>query len=192
MENSSFDFLKSKFNISKETFLIIKNLSTEKKLKSGDTTVKQGGTSTKLYFLLSGLMRSVRVSETGKEYTKNIYSPYSLVGPFASILTKSPSLLTYEALTDCEVYELDYKAFFRLTETSIEISNLYSRVLEYLFLIYEDKQFESVSLNATERYQLLKKRIPNIDSQIAQYQIASYLNITAVQLSRIRKEMKQN
>lgn len=192
MENSSFDFLKSKFNISQETFLIIKNLSTEKTLKEGEETIKQGGTNTKLYFLASGLMRSVWVSETGKEYTKNIYSPISFVGPFSSILTKKPSLLTYEAITDCNVYEVDFKDFYELTKSNIDVSNVYNRVLEYLFLIYEQKQFESISLNATKRYQLLKSKIPNIDSLIPQYQIASFLNITAVQLSRIRKEIKQN
>lgn len=190
MENPSFDFLKSKFNVSSETFQILRNLSTRKNLKAGECTIKQGGLSSKLYFLTSGLMRSIRVSETGKEYTKNIYSPISFVGPLSSILTKKPSFLTYEALTDCKVYEIDFKEFFELTTTLIEFSNLYNRVLEYLFIIYERKQFESISLNATQRYQLLKMRIPNIDEQIAQYQIASYLNITAVQLSRIRKEMK--
>ncbi|WP_040246958.1 Crp/Fnr family transcriptional regulator [Psychroserpens mesophilus] len=192
MENPGFDFLKSNFNVSKETFVILKNLSTKKTLTSGDKTIAQGGMSNNLYFLTSGLMRSVRISERGKEYTKNLYSPISFVGPFSSILTKKPSLLTYEALTDCIVYEVDYEDFFKLTQTVIEISNLYNRVLEYLFLIYEQKQFESISLNATERYQLLKSRIPDIDKQIAQHQIASYLNITPVQLSRIRKELKQN
>lgn len=192
MENPSFDFLKTKFNVSTETFQILRNLSTRKKLKSGEFTIKQGGTSSKLYFLTSGLMRSIRISETGKEYTKNIYSPISFVGPLSSILTKRPSLLTYEALTECNVYEIDFEEFFELTTKVIELSNLYNRILEYLFVIYERKQFESISLNATQRYHLLKKRIPNIDEQIAQYQIASYLNITAVQLSRIRKEMKSN
>ncbi len=190
MGHSNFDFLKSKFNVSKDTFQILSNLSTSKILKAGESTVQQDGTSSKFYFLTSGLMRSVRVSETGKEYTKNIYSPISFVGPLSSILTKKPSLLTYEALTDCKAYELDFYEFYKLTKTVIEISNLYNRILEYVFLIYEKKQLESSSLNATQRYQLLKSRIPNIDDQIAQYHIASYLNITPVQLSRIRKDLK--
>ena len=192
MENPGFDFLKSKFNVSEETFLILKNLSTKKTFASGEKTIEQGGMSNKLYFLTSGLMRAVRVSEKGKEYTKNLYSPISFVGPLRSILTKKPSLLTYEALTDCIVYEADYDDFFKLTQSHIEISNLYNRILEYLFIVYESKQLESISFNATERYQLLKSKIPDIDEQIAQYQIASYLNITPVQLSRIRKDLKQN
>ncbi|MFK7782514.1 Crp/Fnr family transcriptional regulator [Psychroserpens sp.] len=192
MGNPSYDFLKSKFDISKDTFKILRNLSTEKTLKPGEYIIKQEGMSSKLYFLISGLMRSVRVSEAGKEYTKNIYSPINFVGPLSSILTKKPSFLSYEALTECKVYEVDFNEFYSLTKKAIEISNLYNRVLEYLFVVYERKQFESISLNATERYQLLKSRIPDIDTQIAQYHIASYLNITPVQLSRIRKDLKQN
>jgi CRP-like cAMP-binding protein len=192
MKNSSFDFFKSKFNVSEDTFLILKKLASRKKITTGTILIKQGGMSDKLYFLTSGLMRSFRVTEAGKEYTKNIYSPLSFVGPLSSILTKKPSLLTYETLTDCQGFEVEFQEFYMLTETNLEVSNLYNRVLEYLFLIYERKQLEDISLNATERYELLKSRIPDIDEQIAQYQIASYLNITPVQLSRIRKEMKRN
>lgn len=192
MKNPSFDFLKSKFNVSEDTFLILKKLASRKTLNSGTILIKQGAMSNRLHFLTSGLMRSFHVTEAGKEYTKNIYSPISFVGPLSSILTKKPSLLTYETLTDCQVYEVEFNEFYKLTETNLEMSNLYNRVLEYLFLLYESKQLELISLNATERYALLKSRIPDIDEQIAQYQIASFLNITPVQLSRIRKEMKRN
>jgi hypothetical protein len=43
-------------------------------------------------------------------------------------------------------------------------------------------------LNSTERYIKLKKEIPDIENLIPQYHIASYLNITPTQLSRIRRE----
>ena len=45
-------------------------------------------------------------------------------------------------------------------------------------------------MDATQRYLKLCKKIPDIESLIPQYQIASYLGITPVQLSRIRKKMK--
>jgi hypothetical protein len=46
-----------------------------------------------------------------------------------------------------------------------------------------------MTLNATESYIKLRKQIPDIDSLIPQYQIASYLSISPVQLSRIRKKL---
>ena len=191
MSNPNFDYLRSRFNVSKETFDVLQRLSRRRTLKVGEKTIRQGGMSTKIHFLVSGLMRAIVTTENGKEFTKNIYSPISFVAPFSSMLKNEPSLLCYEALTDCVVFETDFNEFMELTKTDIEISNLYNRVLEYLYIVYERKHLEYISLNATERYRILKKRIPSIDNLIAQYHIASYLNITPVQLSRIRKTLKQ-
>ncbi len=44
-------------------------------------------------------------------------------------------------------------------------------------------------LNATERYVLFKKSFPNLEQKIPQYHIASYLGITATQLSRLRNKL---
>jgi hypothetical protein len=41
-------------------------------------------------------------------------------------------------------------------------------------------------LGADQRYTLFKEEYPNLENLIAQYHIASYLGITATQLSRIR------
>lgn len=190
MNNPNFDYLRSRFNVTPEIFETLQELSHYRILKAGEKTIHQGGKSTKVHFLVSGLMRAILTVESGKEFTKNIYSSMSFVAPFSSILKNEPSKLCYEALTDCSVFEVDFKEFIQLTKTDIRISNLYNRVLEYLYLVYERKQLESISLNATERYKILKKQIPNIDNLIAQYHIASYLNITPVQLSRIRKALK--
>ena len=86
MDNPNFDFLKSKFHVSKETFLILKNLAAKRKLKTGENIVKQGGKSTKVAFLTSGLMRAFCTLESGKQITKNIFKPISFVGAFSSII----------------------------------------------------------------------------------------------------------
>ncbi|WP_296383153.1 Crp/Fnr family transcriptional regulator [Winogradskyella sp.] len=189
MDNPNFDFLKSRFHVSKETFLILKSLATKRKLTAGEEMVKQGGKSSKIAFLTSGLMRAFSTLESGKQITKNIFTPISFVGAFSSLIKDEPSLLCYEALVDSEVFEVNFNEFIKISKTNIDISNLYNRILEYVFIMYERKQLETMALNGTERYLSLKKQIPNIDNLIPQYQIASYLNISPVQLSRIRKEL---
>ena len=49
MNNPNFDFLKSKFNVSQETFLILRRLSSKRELAAGEKIVKQGGKSKKIY-----------------------------------------------------------------------------------------------------------------------------------------------
>ncbi|WP_299366018.1 Crp/Fnr family transcriptional regulator [Winogradskyella sp.] len=189
MEDPNFDFLRSKFHVSKEAYAILKSLASYKTLKQDEVLVEQGSKSNNIFFLSSGLMRAYQVLESGKEITKNLYTSYSFVGPFSSILKNETSLLTHQALTDSILYEINFLEFIKYSKTNIEISNIYNRILEYIFIVYEKKYLDHISLNATERYQILKKQIPDIESLIPQYQIASYLNITAVQLSRIKKDL---
>ena len=189
MQDPSFDFLKSKFNISEETYKILQSLATYKEIDRGEKLVEQNAKSNKICFLIKGLLRSYHILESGKEITKNIHAPFSFVGPFSSMLKNEASLLTYEALVNSVLFEVNFDDFIEHSKTNIEISNLYNRILEYLFIVYENKYLDHVSLNATERYKLLKNQIPDIENLIPLYQIASYLNITPVQLSRIRKEL---
>lgn len=190
MVDPNFDFLKSKFHVSKDTYIILQKLAAKRELTASEAIIKQGGKSKKIAFLVSGLMRAYSTLESGKQITKNIFTPISFVGGFSSIINRKPSLLCYEALVDSVVFEVNFDEFVKISKTNIDISNLYNRILEYVFIMYEKKQLETMALNGTERYLSLKKQIPNIDNLIPQYQIASYLNISPVQLSRIRKELK--
>ncbi len=187
--NPNFVFLNSFVDISEDTFNKLSKLSTFKRIKANTIVTRTGETPTKYYFLVSGLMRAYLNSETGKEYNKNIFSPISFVASFTALINKKPSKLTYETLTDCKVYEFDYNKIMNLCETDLSVSLLYSRILERVFIGYEKRNLELLTLDATQRYIKLRKQIPNIDNLIPQYQIASYLNITPIQLSRIRKNL---
>ena len=61
--------------------------------------------------------------------------------------------------------------------------------MELIFLKMEERVFELCILDSKERYLKFKRDFPELEDQITQYQIATYLNITPVQLSRIRKEL---
>ena len=68
---------------------------------------------------------------------------------------------------------------------------MYNRILEHVFIRYEERQLELISMDAKAQYLALLKKMPNIEELIPQYQIASYLSITPVQLSRIRRKIKK-
>ncbi|GAA3777761.1 hypothetical protein GCM10022271_07470 [Corallibacter vietnamensis] len=185
----NFEYLKSYFNISEESFYLLQQISSKKILKANTKIAEVGKKPNKIYQLNSGIARSFIVTESGKEWNKNLYFPTDFIGPLTAITSNKPSLLTYETLTKCEVYEVDFVKFLEYTRKHIDISNLYNKILEKVYINYEKRQLELITLNATERYRNLQKNIPNIDSIIPQFQIASYLNITPVQLSRIKKQI---
>lgn len=185
----NFDYLKKFENISEETFLEITKITEFKRLKAGTQIVKEGEVPSKIYMLVSGFIRCYITTESGKEYNKSFYLPVSFVGSLTALLTNKPSKLVFEAMSDCKIYELDYKKFMAICKNNIGLNTLHSKVLEYVYVKYEKRLIELMSLNAKDRYLVLRKQIPNVDNIIPQYQIASYLGITAVQLSRIRKKI---
>jgi CRP-like cAMP-binding protein len=189
--NPNLVFLNSFLDVSEDTFEKLAKISTFKKLPAGTQIAKTEEVPSKIYMLVSGLMRAYLSSETGKEYNKNFFMPFSFVGALTGLIKKQPSLLVYEALTDCKVYEIDFKILMAQCKIDINISNLYNRVLEHVFVKYEERQMELISMDAKERYLKLCRKFPDLESLVPQYQIASYLSITPVQLSRIRKKIKE-
>lgn len=179
-------------NVPDEVFLKVKGISKFKKIKSNTQLDKLGKIPSKLYLLISGVMRCYVISESGKEFNKRFFFPMNFAGSLTALIKNAPSEIVYETITECSLYEIDYKKLKAMCETDIIINNLYTSILEKVFMRYEKRQIDLISLNASQRYLKLKKDIPNIDKLVPQYHIASYLSITPVQLSRIRKKLKES
>lgn len=185
----NFDFLKSFYPISRKIYDQLLSITEFKQIKPNTRLVNHGEVPQKLYLLNKGVSRVVFISESGKELTKNLFTPIDFFASFTALLEQIPSDLIYETLTPCDIFEIDHKAFANLCNTNVEVLKFYTRFLESLFKVGEINHLEVASLDAKQRYLKLRKLIPEIDNLIPQYQIASYLNITPVQLSRIRGKL---
>lgn len=183
------DFILNNFDIPEDSLKKLVALISYRELNKGDALANIGEIPNEIYILKKGIIRSCFIDEKGKEYIRHIFTPIRATGALGAMILNKPSRLSYDCLSDCEVYALNFKKFKELSKRDHAIANLYAAVLEYVFLTLESKVFDLSVLNATERYIKLKKEIPDIDNLIPQYHIASYLNITPVQLSRIRKKM---
>jgi len=188
--NKNFIFLKSIADISEETFKDIQKITEFKRVEAGTQIVKLDEVPTKIYMLVSGVIRCYICTESGKEFNKSFYLANSFVGSLTALLKNKPSILVFEALSDCKIYEVDYHKLMKLCDKKPKLKAMYTKVLEGLYVKYEKRLVEMISMDATCRYLELRRQNPNIDELISQYHIASYLGITAVQLSRINKKIK--
>ena len=183
------DFIESFGNIPKTSLQLLLNLSKKVSSEKGEIINKVGVVSNKFFIIKTGVVRSYHQDENGKQYTRTIFTANRTTGCLSSLISGQTCKLTYECLTDCEFYQFNFKEFKKLVKKDIQISIFYSKILESIFLVMESRIFDLSLLNATERYLKLKNQISNIEDIIPQYYIASYLNISPVQLSRIRKEI---
>lgn len=184
------EYFKLKFkDIPEESMDAFIRLASEVEYKKNETITKTGDISKNFYIIKSGVVRSFYADEKGKEYTRSIFVAGSTTGSLGSLISGEPSKLSYQCLSDCVLYKFVYRDFKNLTKEDHNILFLHNKILEYIFILLESRIHELALLNATERYLKLKKEIPEIETLIPQYHIASYLNVSAVQLSRIRKEI---
>ncbi|WP_405607242.1 Crp/Fnr family transcriptional regulator [Polaribacter sp. Asnod1-A03] len=182
-------FINRLHKLPKESHQKFLDLAELKKYSNKTVLTKFNEIPSNFYIIKSGIIRSYYQDDNGKEYIRSLFTTYSAIGAIGSLITNKPSELAYQCLTDCEVYSINYKKLKQLTLIDNDISIMYSNALENTLLIFEKKIYNLTALDATDRYLLLKKEIPNVENLIPQYHIAAYLNISAVQLSRIRKKL---
>ncbi|WP_396601181.1 Crp/Fnr family transcriptional regulator [Algibacter sp. R77976] len=187
---SHYDFLNTFSEVPEELIEDLLKITELKTIKEGKQLVKLGEIPSKVFMLVSGVLRCFLITESGKEFNKGFYLPISFAGPVADLIQKKSSSFTFEALNDSEVYEIDFYKLMELCKKHESLNMFYSKVLESVYMSYEKRLVELISLNATDRYLELRKQLPGVDEIIPQYHIASYLGITAVQLSRIRKKLE--
>tara|TARA_B110000879_G_scaffold8085_1_gene10350 strand:- start:2259 stop:2843 length:585 start_codon:yes stop_codon:yes gene_type:complete len=177
------------YNLSLKSSKKIMNIFKEKNYVKKEKISFHGEISTKFYILKEGIIRSFYKDKKGKENIRFLHTGPVVVGSFYSLILNKPSTITYDCLTDCIVLEGDFKIFKRLAKNNVELSNLYNSILEKNYLDMENRIHDLTSLDATELYLKLKSESPEIEKSIPLYHIASYLNVTPVQLSRIRRDL---
>ncbi|MAD97059.1 MAG: hypothetical protein CMB99_07000 [Flavobacteriaceae bacterium] len=157
------DKIVTDFNqIPKESLVRLLKISDEVNLKKGAFLTKCKDIPNDFYIIKKGVVRSYYLNESGKEFTRSFFRSSQAVGALKSLITSKPSELYYECLTDCEVYRVNYKEFMKLTKEDIHLSNLYSRVLEYVYQSFSSKIYDLSVLSSTERYKKLRRNIPSI------------------------------
>ncbi|WP_055437334.1 hypothetical protein [Lacinutrix algicola] len=73
-------------------------------------------------------MRSYILLSNGKEVTTTLYSPLMFFASFKALLHKKPTNLIYEALTDCDVFEIEYQIAAALGITPVQLSRIRARL----------------------------------------------------------------
>ncbi|MGC9352945.1 MAG: Crp/Fnr family transcriptional regulator [Mariniphaga sp.] len=185
--------LKTFFNeltpVSTESWDKFSALFVPKVLKKGDYFIKEGQTAKEIGFLESGIVRAFYRNDEAFEYNKHFFVNPCFIGGYASLITQKPNQINQQALTDCNIQTAKYADIQALYKTCLDIERAARILAEQFFVQKEQREIEIVLLDADKRYQIFQKDFPQLEQQIPQYHIASYLGITPTQLSRIRKKL---
>lgn len=144
--------------------------------------------SRETFFILKGCVRYYYEKE-GKDITGFFFFENMFGGSVESFYTQTPSLQGLESLEATELVVLTYDAINHFLETSFEF-NCFVRKLSLERLAFSQKVIASYILDKPEeRYLKLMQAQPQILQRVPQHVLSSFLGITPVSLSRIRKRV---
>ena len=142
------------------------------------------------YFLIEGLARYYYLTTDGKEFNKSFAEKRGhLLSSISSVTQNTGSPFSVEVLSDFTTLYISYKDLLGLTQKHKEWNDLLLRIYENLIIKKEKREADFLLLNARQRYEKFLTDYEIISDVVPNYHIASYLGITDVALSRIRKEM---
>jgi CRP-like cAMP-binding protein len=160
---------------------IIKN----KQYKKGELLVRIGQVPEHFYFICKGLARVYYV-RNDQEVTDYFAIDNQFIGALPALFTQQSSHKAIETLEECEVDYFSYAAFDQLCARHHDLERA-ARKMSIFGMIEGQKRIESIRFySAKERYEELEKLYPGITNRAPLKDIASYLGVTQVSISRIR------
>jgi CRP-like cAMP-binding protein len=159
-------------------------------LSAGRFFIRTGEVPTQIGFVASGILRLYYVNDRGVEFTKSFCQEKDFVAAYSALILNKPAQFFIEALEDSLLLVADYQNYQRLCTEHPCWEIIKHRFVEDLFIKKEKREGELLLDDATTRYKKFLMEYPTLENQVKQYHIASYLGISPVSLSRIRKTLK--
>lgn len=175
-------------DLSHKDWLALIPISKFQKIKKGSTFIKAGQVSEELAFIISGSFRFYYPQED-VEKTAYFVFENEIMASFECILENKPSKTTIQALEDSEIFVLDY-AIMRKMYTIMPKFEHIGRIIGEHYIMMLHNQLSSFLLDTPEeRYKKLIQNTPDLLNRVPLQYIASYIGVTPVSLSRIRKRI---
>lgn len=146
------------------------------KVKKGEILQKSGDLNSKVYQVISGLLRSYSIDKKGKEHIFMFAPEKWTIAD--NLSAESPCDLYIDALEDSVVIVLTKD----IQRESQNVGALIKRLS-----VLQKRIVMLMSYSAIERYEHFEQTYPEIIQRVTQKMIASYLGITPEALSTIKR-----
>jgi CRP-like cAMP-binding protein len=186
MSNKISPIVNSVASISLKSLNKIEDLVEYIQLEKGESLLKLGDRNNLEYFVIEGICKSFLHNPNGDEITLSFFMSNTIVSPFTTRTISGRAVLNIRALTALEVATIDAEKFENLMIYDPEIRIFGNTVLRNELMQKVQKEIGLASLTAINRLENLRAQFPNLENLIPHSDIASYLGITPISLSRLR------
>ncbi len=158
-----------------------------KTFKKQATLSRPSAIPNEIFFINKGIIRVIITDNDGIEHTIHFALENQFIADYSCFMLKEPSLYILQAIEETEVVVMPRAAIEWGYKNLKEGDKLGRLIAEYYF-IYQDNRIKNLyARTPKERYDSITDVFPNIHNRVPQHMIASYLGITPVHLSRLKK-----
>lgn len=165
------------------------DIAFERQLAKGETLLDAGQEAEVAGIVLEGVIGEFYVGIDGKRKAKWLASEGEVIGSMEDLVRKGPARATIQSLTPSLVLCLPYARLRKLALGDLAWAGFFMTMMENLYRQKSEREYTLLMLDAEDRYRWFRKHHGDIESKVAQEVIASYLGITPVHLSRVRRSL---
>jgi len=169
----------------------IKRSCRRMKIKKGEVLFRQGEVCPHIFFLHSGLIKLSYLTLEGREFIKSFVSEGDIFGSLYSQVTGEGSTFSAIALEDVEVESMPYSLLQELVANHQTMQHFAISLFQRLALKKEMREYEFLCMSAQDRYKKICENNEILMARIKQSDLALYLGITPIALSRMKHRDKK-
>lgn len=153
----------------------------------GAEFVKIGDVARYIGYLQSGTMKYVAYSPDGAEHVVGMVFEGEFVADYPFSLFDTKANVSIIATTPCEIFCFPVRQLVNRMKQDTKVKDIILRSSAAVFSTVYERYIDLHCKTPQQRYEELVKRYPDLFSHFSLKDIASFLNITPIHLSRIRK-----
>lgn len=152
---------------------------------------RAGDTGAYVYFICNGLVRFYYITDEGKEHNKSFSSEGEFAGAIQYSEQPEPCRFYIQALEPTSALAISLAGLSSLYKSSLAWANLGRLYMETLVVRKTDREASFLLDSAQSRYVTFIRSYPALVKRLPLYHVASYLGITDVALSRVRRRLNK-
>jgi len=154
--------------------------------QKGNDIFRQGENRSDIFVVIQGLVKLHYATHHGKEWIKSFIVDKGMFGSRTSQSLGQPSTFSATCLEETVIYILPYPEFKTLCTENPKLAALTFQFFQWMGLKKELREHQLLCLSAEERYRNFLNENPDLARRITQTDMARYLGITPIALSRIK------
>ncbi len=140
--------------------------------------------------VIEGVLREYYLQADGREHTRGFCLAGDAFGSLADALQGRRSAVFVRAEVRARVVLVPWSQVTALAREYLAWERLAAALVKDLYLRKSAREYELLALDAMGRYEALRARQPDLERLVPATLLASYLGITNVHLSRLRRRLR--